>query len=472
MPKPATAVAKPAGTPAKVVTLPGIPIAQVGKWKCMTGVTDFTQSMMEAAIEASKDPGIGAPKLKRGHIDPRFDGEPLVGLATNLALDENGFVNSDLAGLDPEEFGENGEVLPFRYPDRSVEGNYNVTSPITGKTYEFAISALALLPIDGAVDTLPDLPIADAFEDAGAAVAASKHFEVAASWSPDSVRSAYRAAHPEPQGGPYRYVREVFVDPNTIIVSVEGPQRDTNIQIPFAVTADGVTFDEAASVEVMQSWVPVPTSSVAASRPPISVARYEHRSSNRPSTPTIEKEKGMDFAKLKTLFDMPESATDDEVRAKAVEHGMTVTETPSDDDKPNTKETPVAKGDDDKPKSLAEQAKSEGFALVDEEVLTELKDGVAVAASLKQERDEEQREEFLNAAVMAGKFKPSRLEHFRNSWNADAEGTKETIEGLAAGLVPVDKEAGVMAAQGATGVDGQVDALAAHFGVPNVAGGK
>lgn len=447
----------------------------------MTGETEFTQSMMDAAILASQDPGIGLPRLKRGHFTK--DAEPLLGLASNLRWNENGLVDADLLGLDPDEFGENGEILPFRYPDRSIEGNYNVTSPITGKTYEFAISALAMLPIDGAVDILPDLPLPDAFANAGEAVAASKRLDVAAAWSPEDVRSAWRALHPE-SPGTWSYIREIEVDPNSVIVETEvSGAKLTFTRIPFTVNADrSFAFDDENATQVVQTWTPV-AATVAASRS-VTVARYDNpRSVNRPTDTPTEKETSMDISKLRALLDLPDDATEATVRKAAAEKGITIADTvefsasgdKDGDASTGTNETPPkpaavpAEGGEGQGKSVVVP---EGFELVDKETMSQVRETIAVAASLRDERDAGRRDAFLDAAVMAGKFAPARKEHFAKLYDADVEGTTEIIGNMAAGLIPVTQEAGVMAGKDAQGVDGQVDAIANAFGVPNIAGGQ
>ncbi len=352
----------------KLVTLPQIPIADVGEWDCLTGTTEFTHAMLASAVEASKDPGIGLPRIKRGHVDPRFDGEPLLGIATALNLDEHGMMRANLAGLDPEF----AEALPFRYPDRSVEGRRNVTSPVTGKTYEFAITALALLPSDGAVETLPDLPLPHHMNE-GTAVAASKHFQV--------TRSESR---PEPQN----------------------------------------------------------------------------------------KERSMDPKMLRASLGLAEDATAEDVAAKLAEEGVIAGTPPvPGQDGKEGEETPAPKPEEDGGGSETPEPKPEeskpGTVVLDEATFNELKEGASIAASLKRDKDIAERDSLLNAAVMAGKFPKRRVEHYARMFDGDPQGTREHIESLTPGLIPVDGETGVMAGAGDTG-EADLSNIMASFGVAPV----
>lgn len=80
----------------------------------------------------------------------------------------------------------------------------------------------------------------------------------------------------------------------------------------------------------------------------------------------------------------------------------------------------------------------EGTIVVDkatwEEVAGQARQGAELAART---RDTE-RDEFLNNAIKAGKFPPSRKEHYLSAWKVDPEGTRGLIDSLAPGLVPVE----------------------------------
>lgn len=69
-----------------------------------------------------------------------------------------------------------------------------------------------------------------------------------------------------------------------------------------------------------------------------------------------------------------------------------------------------------------------------EEVAGQAREGAALAAKT---RDSE-RDDFLVGAIKAGKFPPSRRDHYLKAWDADPEGTRGLIDSLAPGLVPVE----------------------------------
>jgi hypothetical protein len=54
----------------------------------------------------------------------------------------------------------------------------------------------------------------------------------------------------------------------------------------------------------------------------------------------------------------------------------------------------------------------------------------------KRARDE--RDEVIAAAVRDGKFPPARKEHYVRIWDADPEGARQIIAGLAKNVVPID----------------------------------
>src|SRR4051812_21485156 len=90
-----------------------------------TGPTTITpEDLRDVVMAANEDPSIPNPRLKIGHIDPRFngpefDGEPAFGKATNLRLSENGMtVMADYVGVP----GWLADILPTAYPSRSIEG--------------------------------------------------------------------------------------------------------------------------------------------------------------------------------------------------------------------------------------------------------------------------------------------------------------------------------------------------------------
>lgn len=132
----------------------GVELARVGTWDLSTGPRTFTLEDFADAVAASIDPEFGAPRIRPGHTDPRFDGEPALGRVENMRVIGDRLVG-DLVDLPGWLAAAEGRAA---YPDRSIEGYSNVTST-TGKKYRLVLSRLALLGVTPpAMDGLADLP--------------------------------------------------------------------------------------------------------------------------------------------------------------------------------------------------------------------------------------------------------------------------------------------------------------------------
>jgi ATP-dependent protease ClpP protease subunit len=79
----------------------------------------------------------------------------------------------------------------------------------------------------------------------------------------------------------------------------------------------------------------------------------------------------------------------------------------------------------------------EGFKLVDAEGFESMKTDAELGRKAFEAQARKHRDDTIQAAISAGKFAPSRREHFEALWAVDAEGTEETIKALEAGVVPV-----------------------------------
>lgn len=100
----------------------------------------------------------------------------------------------------------------------------------------------------------------------------------------------------------------------------------------------------------------------------------------------------------------------------------------------------------------------EGMALVDATMLAELREGSVAARTLMQERNDRDRDTFLEGAVRAGKFPRSQVAHYRTLWDNElkasgkADSTKTLITQMAEGIIPVTERGS------ATETDPQVEA--------------
>lgn len=134
----------------------GVELARVGTWDlAIGGRRSFTAEDFADAVAASLDPDYGIMPIRPGHTDPRFDGEPALGRVVNLRTAGDRLIG-DLVDL-PAWLTQR---IHAAYPERSVEGYTNVTSP-TGRKYRLVLTSLALLGVaPPAMKGLADLPAA------------------------------------------------------------------------------------------------------------------------------------------------------------------------------------------------------------------------------------------------------------------------------------------------------------------------
>lgn len=126
-------------------TIEGVELARTGTYRLSTGEQTFTRDHLSSAVTAAE--AGAAPRLRIGHIDPRFDGDPAIGSVKNLRLDQDGdLLVGDLVDV-PEWLAEN---LPAIYPGRSIEAK------VTEDTMR--LTGLALLGVTApGIDALADL---------------------------------------------------------------------------------------------------------------------------------------------------------------------------------------------------------------------------------------------------------------------------------------------------------------------------
>lgn len=123
-----------------------------------------------AAVESAQCPAVRRPKLKLGHIDPRFnapeepefDGTPSLGWFDNLRASDDG---ETLIG-DQVALPWLSQVQAAAWPDRSIEGKKNIRCAL-GHTHPFVVTAVSLLgetppgiPTLKSIKSIDDLPAA------------------------------------------------------------------------------------------------------------------------------------------------------------------------------------------------------------------------------------------------------------------------------------------------------------------------
>lgn len=99
--------------------------------------------------------------------------------------------------------------------------------------------------------------------------------------------------------------------------------------------------------------------------------------------------------------------------------------------------------------ALAEQAEEttsstaatppEGMVLVESDVLDDLRSAAAMGKEARTQQLNEKRDRTIAQAIADGKITPARREHWAMQWDADPEGAEQTLNALAAGLVPVEE---------------------------------
>ena len=487
---------------ADYLTIPDVEIATVGmKWPTVNGeMTLRFEHLRDAMVAANDDPHVVEPRIKIGHEDARFngdeveekshdpfeggDGDPAFGVVRNLRLENDGAV---LMGDYTETPSWLAEALPSAYPSRSIEGGFvmkdgyrpakpegawAVETP-GGKRYSLVLTAVSLLGIYGpAVLDIEDLRryvvdgqglVVAGSPPKGGVIASATIEPMQARSDADSVieQFVYEFATDERE---WWWPRALWTDPNEIIADDDegGLHR-----IPFESNdKQEVTFGEP--VRVIQHFEDAPATAVAGS---LGRGHQERLYARREDVPKggvtrSATNPSMDAAaELRQVLGLSAESTDDEVTAAlAAREGDE--ETPpaenggnGDGDESTPAETPdEGEGDETEtpdetetapPAETTPPAASGGIVSIDAETLRDLREKAEQGAAARTEQVKSHRERTLSAAVKAGKFPPSRLDHYRGLFKADPKGTEDLIGGLADGLVPVD-ERGSSADTGAT----------------------
>jgi hypothetical protein len=292
-----------------LVTIPGVDLVAAGEWPLSSGDATFTTEDLMAAVDAAKCPAVGAPVIKLGHVDPRFDGQPAVGRVLNLALAAQGNkITGDLAGMP----GWLAAAMNSAYPNRSIEGCYDYRCQV-GHLHPFVLTGLALLGVTppgvGVLSALGDVAVLYGVQAAastgstwtleGAAMAQPV---MAAGTTTEDVRRAYYA---QPGMNLTYWITEMQLDPPQLIVCDEA--TDNVYRVPVTISAsDGITFGDPVMVKVEYA-------DVAAGRRSGAVLVYANAADSRAgvmgawSASTQIKNLGDDPAasKLKAMFALP-----------------------------------------------------------------------------------------------------------------------------------------------------------------------
>lgn len=442
-----------------LITLPNVPIAEVGEdWHTTTGDFTFTTTDLMAAVNAVDDPAIKTPRLKLGHMDPRFtpdgpgmfDGSPALGKFINMRMTDNGqTLVADIAGV-PKWLAD---VMPTAYPSRSIEGYWDVTTA-TGHKHQFVVTAVSLLGVElPAVETLEDLTVLLSAEGPdgvqivdGARVAASRGGNmpdrVAASVATEDVRRAFfeNVAVDERQ---WWWIHAVYFDPPIIIADDE---QGGFFAVPFKTSGDEVTFKEP--VEVRIQYVNKDTGAVAAGKQhrgePVKV--FASAAESRPTTTKEEDVSDIDRSVLIQRLGLPEDATDENINEKLAEGipaAGPAADPPADPPEGGEGEPeggePEGEGAGEPEGAPVPEpvAASDGTVRVEKEAWERNQAAIARFEAQEKVNQRSERDKTISDAVQAGKFSKSRADHWRKLWDADPEGAKATIASLAPDVIPV-----------------------------------
>lgn len=464
-------------------TVKNVEILQAGvEYDLSTGPTTFTpETLRDVVMAANEDPSIPNPRLKIGHIDPRyngpqFDGDPAFGKATNLRLSGNGMaVLADYVGV-PAWLAD---IMPVAYPSRSIEGWWNVESRM-GKEYRFVLSACSLLGVKWpGITVLEDLPlyygenIPDGVEVDASLVEAARLYasyaaassnqpgggptmKTSASANLDDVRRAfYNEYIPENQEYSWWWICQVLTDPNELVV--EDDESGQLFKLTF--TSDGggnVSFGQPEAVRV--DYIPDDreTQKAAASHVAATlaigrtvIASWPTRAASRPDNTGG----AMDPTEVRKQLNLPEDASDEQVHeALLAKAGLVVASTEettppaATPPPPALVPAPVPAPEAVVPPVSAEQQRvaashnlnlPPGTMLVDEGTWAETQAGLARVNGLIKKTEDKEKEELVQAAVGEGRIPPARKAHWREYLDRDFEGGQQALAALSPNIIPL-----------------------------------
>lgn len=420
----------------ELVTVPNVHLLSVGTWLCSTGIFECFAEDIAAIVEAQDDPGVRSPIVKLGHLDTLHGlAAPAVGNIKNMRASDDGMdLYGDLVGI-PKWLAD---ILPSAYPSRSVEVT-KTYSGSTGHVHQAVITALALLGVDiPAIESLEDIrelyagelailagdggPAAQRYVLTGKVPMPAK--SIKASVSIDTVRSEFYEKLPS---GSWAWIREIWSD-FLIVDNDEGELY----QIPWSEGTGGtVTF--GTPVAVVVQYVPS-TEEATEDAELIMLGRFVSKDPELRRGESHPPVGGHQMAS-KDLLDrlgLSEDASDEEIEAAQLA---------ALDERDEFKATAEAKPTEPAPVS-ATPAIPEGVTVIDTDAFESLRVAAARGEEAHERIRKDDRDKFLTEAVAAGKFPPARKEHYAALYDKDPDGTRQFIEALTAGAIPISGESG------------------------------
>lgn len=464
-----------------LVTVPNVEILHAGwEYPLSTGPKTFTpEDLRDIVTAANEDPSVPTPRLKIGHVDPRFnsqefDGTPAFGKAVNLRLSDNGMtVVADYVGV-PKWLAD---IMPSAYPSRSIEGVDNVPAfgvygangyvSQTGRHWRFVVTDLALLGVEWpGITVLEDLPQyfgeempSDVIVDAAILTATGgdsvnlkfKKRVTAASANLDDVRRAFYDGVAK-DDKMWWWVQAILVDPNELVV--EDDETGQLYRIPFSSDSESVEFKEPTPVRI--EYVPdtAEANKAAASHVAATLAigrtvaaSWSNREESRPvvTPPTTTSGGAMDPKVIRERLGLPEDASDDQVQETLRELNTAVGVTPEQEVpattavEPVEETTPVAAPAVEVAASGTSNTSNSSVAMVTVDKATW--DTIVSASRQSMEFVAEQRqgnrERLVTAAISDGRIAGASREHWLKLIEADPN-AEQTLASLQKDLVPVE----------------------------------
>lgn len=156
----------------------------------------------------------------------------------------------------------------------------------------------------------------------------------------------------------------------------------------------------------------------------------------------------MDCKAMIEILGLSEDATDDEILAaarKAREAMDSLDAGDGDEDKDGDgggdgSGDGEGEGDEgDEGEGKGEGAPADSTVTIDAEQYRQLQSAAEQGVAARRRQLDEDRDRELEQAVLAGKFPASRVDHYRRLWDADEDGTREVLAGLAPNTIPVSE---------------------------------
>lgn len=473
-----------------LVTVPNVPLCATGiEYPLSSGPATFTTEDLIDAVTCQDDPAVHAPRLKIGHIDPRFngpefDGTPAYGKFVNLHLSaDRQVLVADAVGV-PAWLAA---VLPIAYPNRSIEGNMGVQT-VTGHEWRLVIWRVALLGVvSPGVSVLEDLPFqygeempegvmlidpetGEEVEAMGKVTASGGRRNpstVEAAINADDVRRSYYESLEASQM--WWWIRSMYLDPNELIVDDD---EGGLYRVPFDVSGEEVTFQEAQAVKIQyvnaskKDGKSQPVALVASAGRQI--VTYDERTASRPDATDNQNNQevdpvGIDIAALRTRLglseeDLPDDATEEQINAALA--GTTGDDDDDNDGTPPDDQTATDGNSttDGGAATTTPPPVAAGMIQVPADQWAAMQKGLQAATTLSEEDKIKKRDEKIAAAIGKGKIRPADRTSMKNLHASNPEGFDRLLTasveqgGLAENLYPVS-ERGASPAQDTTGGD-------------------